>query len=161
MPNIIEILIRAKDEASDALKKIDKSTKDLVVSGAKLETMGLAAAVALGAMAKHAADAGDEANDASKRLGVTTQAIAGLKLVTDQSGTSFEALSIGMGKLAKDASSGGEKLKELGISVTDSNGKMKPMDQLLGEVSDKFAGMKDGTVKTAEAINLFGKTGAE
>jgi hypothetical protein len=161
MGSVVEILIRAKDEASAQIGKLDKSVKDLAASGAVMAGAGLAMGAAMLAMGNKAAEAGDDALEAAQRLGTTTQAIAGLKLIAGQSGTSFEALSTGMGKLAKDATSGGEKLKDLGISIVDSSGRVKPMNTLLGEAADKFAGMKDGTVKTALAIDLFGRSGAE
>jgi hypothetical protein len=47
-----------------------------------------------------------------------------------------------------------KKLAELGIVSGD-------MEDALGQVADRFAGMKDGSEKTALAVQLFGKQGVE
>lgn len=54
-----------------------------------------------------------------------------------------------------------DALAFLGISSVDAANKLRPTDQLMLEVADKFANMVDGAQKTALAIALFGKSGAE
>jgi hypothetical protein len=49
----------------------------------------------------------------------------------------------------------------LGIAVTDSAGKLRPMDEVMMEVADRFASMENGAEKTALAIKLFGRSGSE
>ncbi|WEV72154.1 phage tail tape measure protein [Bifidobacterium sp. ESL0790] len=49
--------------------------------------------------------------------------------------------------------------KLLGTSITDSTGKLKPMNELLPQVADKFKSMPDGVEKTALATQLFGRSG--
>src|SRR5690606_7013155 len=49
----------------------------------------------------------------------------------------------------------------LGISDKDAEGNLKSSDQLLQEVAGKFAQFEDGANKTALAVNLFGKSGAD
>ncbi len=51
-------------------------------------------------------------------------------------------------------------IQALGLNVTDSNGKLRPMNDLLLDVAGKFAAMEDGTTKTALAVQLFGRSGA-
>lgn len=48
---------------------------------------------------------------------------------------------------------------QLGVSVTDTHGKMKPFDELLGQVSDKFKRMPAGPIESALAMKLFGRQG--
>jgi hypothetical protein len=52
-------------------------------------------------------------------------------------------------------------LKSLGISATDAAGKLKSADQVTLEIADKFKNMPDRVRKTALAVQLFGKSGAE
>jgi hypothetical protein len=54
-----------------------------------------------------------------------------------------------------------EALKTLGISATNASGKLKSTDAIMLEVADKFAKMPDGANKTAAAMALFGKAGAD
>lgn len=49
----------------------------------------------------------------------------------------------------------------LGIEYTDASGKVKPMADLMPQIADKFAAMPDGAEKTALAMKLFGKSGAD
>lgn len=49
----------------------------------------------------------------------------------------------------------------LGISVKDSHGKIKSLDQILPELAAKFSTMKDGVEKTRIATALLGEKGNE
>lgn len=52
-------------------------------------------------------------------------------------------------------------LGELGLKYTDAKGKVLPMADLLPKVADKFAKMPAGPERTALAMKLFGKQGAD
>ncbi|WP_447407521.1 hypothetical protein, partial [Clostridium perfringens] len=49
----------------------------------------------------------------------------------------------------------------LGISIKGTDGALKSNSQLLNEVSERFAKLQDGPIKTAAAMALFGKAGAD
>ena len=51
--------------------------------------------------------------------------------------------------------------KALGISVQDANKNLKSSDQVLLEVANAFSKFEDGTTKTALAIAIFGRAGAD
>ncbi|MET4315876.1 phage tail tape measure protein [Bradyrhizobium sp. RT4b] len=95
--------------------------------------------------------------------------LSALAYAADLSDVSFDALSKSVGKLSKNMTEAAAKptgdaanaFRALGISVTDSNGKLKSSDDVLGDVADKFSGLKDGAGKTAVSMALFGKTGAD
>jgi len=72
-----------------------------------------------------------------------------------------------MEKLAKSAVAAAKGHKEqaeafdaLGISVRDTAGNIKTVEQLALEIADKFSTMRDGAEKTALSIAIFGKAGA-
>jgi hypothetical protein len=50
---------------------------------------------------------------------------------------------------------------ELGISVLDASGQLRPMNDVMLEVADKFSKMEDGTLKAALAQDLFGRSGMQ
>jgi len=50
---------------------------------------------------------------------------------------------------------------ELGVAVADSMGQLRSGEVVLLEVADKFARMEDGTQKTALALQIFGRAGAD
>jgi hypothetical protein len=49
----------------------------------------------------------------------------------------------------------------LGIAVKDADGQLRPTSDLLLDVADKFSNMPDGVAKSALAMQIFGKAGAE
>lgn len=126
-----------------------------------------AAAVALNAVVLAAVDAADRTGELAEMLSLTTETLSGLGYAAKMSAIDQETLASSLTKLAKlstEAASGNEAaslaFKTLGISAKAADGSVKPLDQLLGEMADKFAGYRDGTEKTALAMEFFGKTGA-
>jgi hypothetical protein len=48
-------------------------------------------------------------------------------------------------------------LVRLGISIKDASGNIRPLEQILGDLAERFARMEDGPHKTALAMELFGR----
>lgn len=108
--------------------------------------------------------------DMSQKFGIPVEKLQVMQHAAELSGTSIEGLAKGMQKLAVNmtAIAGGESsgkafetLTALGVSATDAAGKLKGIDQVMVQLGDKFAGMEDGAAKTAMAVALFGKAGAD
>lgn len=51
--------------------------------------------------------------------------------------------------------------QSLGFALRDAEGNLRPLNELLPEIADKFKNMADGPEKTALALKLFGRSGAE
>lgn len=161
--------VRQIDRDSEAIKKALKPIGDtLKTVGTAATAVGAALGGTLLALSKKAADFGDALLDASKRTGLTTQSLASLKLLADQSGSSFEGLSKGVGMLSKNLFEAGTKggqsaklFKAMGISVKDASGNLRNASDVLPEIADQFAKLEDGSAKTALAMKLFGKAGAD
>ena len=49
--------------------------------------------------------------------------------------------------------------QKLGIAVNNADGSLKPSDQLLGEIADKFQDLPNGPEKAAVAMDIFGRSG--
>lgn len=123
----------------------------------------LATGAGLAAMAKGAIDAADNMNDLRQKTGVSVEMLSKFQQAAEKSGTTIEGVGGAMLKFNK-ALEGGKaqaELKALGISATDASGKLKGTDQLMLEVADAFQKMPDGAEKSATAMKLFGKSGAE
>lgn len=146
-------------------KKAEKRLNDLQKEAKKVATaMGVAFAAGAGAMVyalKETIDAADETSKAAQKIGVTTEALSGLQYAAEMSGVSTDDLQKSMLKLAKGAADGNEAFEAMGINVKDASGNLKSTDALMLEVADKFKGYKDGAEKSALAMELFGKSGAE
>jgi len=159
---------------------LDKGLKD---SQGKLQTwassmakVGAAAAAAFavagGAVAvsiKGVIDQADELGKAAQKWGVPVDELSRLKHAADLSGISFEGLGTSLSKLSRNMSevAGGAKndasqaFAALGIAVTNADGTLKSSSQVMTEIAGKFGDMEDGAGKTALAMALFGKSGAE
>ena len=126
---------------------------------------GLVPAVGIAALGKRSIDAADNLNDLSQRTGVGVESLSRFGRAAEDSGTSLDSVAKSMGKLAKGivdpASQTSEVLKSIGISSTDASGKIRSMDAVMLDIADRFQKMPDGAEKTALAMQLFGKSGAE
>jgi hypothetical protein len=80
-----------------------------------------------------------------------------VKLIKQSSKEQIESLK----ELAEGPKGVAKALAALGLSAVDASGKMKSTDEVMLEVADKFKMMPDGAKKSALAIQLFGKSGAD
>ncbi|MEN6310888.1 MAG: phage tail tape measure protein, partial [Acidobacteriota bacterium] len=152
-----------------ALKKSFSSlSEDLRDVGRGLAVAGAAITGTFTMLIKGAVDAGDEINDLSKKTGISTELLSGYKLAADKSGTSLQGFAIGMKGLANQMQAAHDQggaakktLDSLGVSYQDNTGKLRPLDQVLLDVADRFTKMPDGATKSALAVDVFGKAGAD
>lgn len=145
--------------------------KSAEIAGAAFAGIGIAAAAAALVIVKSTADQALELNKLSQTYGVSIEALTGLRVASQMTGVSMEAMAKGLGFLDKAAVAAvqGHKqqtlaFKQLGIAVkdlTDGKGGMKDQLPLLLMVADRFSKLKDGVLKTAEAKALMGRGGAE
>ncbi len=150
---------------------------DLQNLGSSLGTVaarsGLAVA-AVGALAAGVvafARAGTEAADAAVKqaqaIGLPVDAYGRLAFAAEQAGVSQEQLGTGVNRLnrlmieaSEGSKSAAEAFERIGIETQTTFGKLRPTEEILGELADKFQKMPDGAAKSALAIELFGKAGA-
>jgi hypothetical protein len=139
----------------------------------------VAGAVAAGALAgaigglavsiKSTVDQADKLGKMSQKIGIPVEELSALKHAADLSDVSIESLGKAVGKLsktmveaaAKPTSEAANAFRALGISVTDSDGKIKSSSTVISEVAGKFENLKDGAGKTAISMAIFGKSGAD
>lgn len=135
------------------------------LSGALGSLVPVVSGVGLVAMAQNAINAADNMNDLRQKTGVSVEMLSRFQQAANASGSSIEAVGGALIKLNRNMGSQNkgamEALQELGISATDASGKLKSTDQIMLEVADRFRTMPDGAQKTAAAIALFGKSGAD
>ena len=130
-------------------------------------------AVAAGAafafnMARGLADSADKLDELSQRIGVSVEDLTRLQWAAKMSGASNETLTASLQKLSlnmansKDpANESAAAFKALGIDIENADGTMRSQLEVLNDVADAFAGYKDGANKTAIAVQLLGRSGAE
>ena len=111
----------------------------------------------------------DELGKASQKIGIPVEALSRLEYAAKLADVSFEQLSIGVGKLSKamagiaggQGGDAGKALAAIGVSVVDAQGKLRSTEAVIGDIAEAFAGLNDGAGKTALAMAIFGKSGAE
>ncbi len=113
-------------------------------------------------------NAADEAGRLAKKLGVSSEFITEMGYAAKLSDSDIKTLGSGLLNLSKitTAAAGGVKKQQawfdaIGLSALDAKGKVKSLEQLLPQIADKFAGLKDGPQKAALAMKLFGSAGKE
>ncbi|WP_048648944.1 hypothetical protein [Nitratireductor soli] len=162
--------VRRAERQSEGLgRSFDATAAKALRLGRNLALAAAAGAAALGALVKRQIDNADAMSKSAQRAGVTTEALSRLAWAGDLSDVSLGTLTTSMGRLANVMSQvAGGQVKEtvalfeaLGISVTDANGQLRSADTVIGELADVFASMEDGADKTAIAIRIFGRSGAE
>ena len=160
--NIVRLqqdLDKAKNSVQSAMSSIQKSAS---VAASALGAIGVGLSVAaFTGWIKSAIDAADETNKMAQKIGVAVQDVAGLQLAFRQAGIEGGALQTSMGKLSVAIANGNDAFVAMNISTRNADGTLKSTRQVLGEVADKFKSYEDGASKTALAIQLFGKAGAE
>jgi hypothetical protein len=168
---IVDLLMKTGSFETDTgraekrLKQLKKEAEDL---GKKLGIAFAVVGAASVALVKNAIDAADAIDDLSQKTGVAAKELSALAYAAEIEGVSSDALGGSLVKLTKNMSDAArgtgeavEGFKALGISVKDSSGFLKSSEQVFSEIAGKFGAMEDSAEKTALAVNLFGKSGAE
>lgn len=127
-----------------------------------------ALAVASGYAILHTVDNIDKLGKTAQKIGIPVEELSRLRLAAELSDISVEALGNAVVKLSKTMVQAQDPFtqanigfKALGISVKDSSGGFKNSGAVIEEIAAKFSEFRDGTAKTALAVALFGKAGAE
>jgi hypothetical protein len=109
-----------------------------------------------------------EVDRGSKTTGLAAEDMSALKFAAHETGTSYDALVIGLTRFASSiskANEGGTEQQQmftrLGISQAQVQAGEKDMMPLLMAVSDSFDSMGNSVRRTAAARDLFGRGGAE
>lgn len=155
-----------------AQKQLAKFNRESSISAANIAkgigAAATAAAAAIAYMGKAAIDNADRLNLLSQSTGVSTEALSQLEYAAQMSGVESETLSKSLAKLSKTALSAAKEggaaadvFEQLGIKVQNADGTMRPTEDLLLDIADKFSKMKDGVAKTGLAMELFGRSGAQ
>lgn len=161
----------------DSLDKIGRQGEQManrlnrafgVVKGS-LAAIGVSASVgAFAAFVKSGIDAADELNKLSQKVGVTVESLSALQYAAKLSDLSNEQLASSLARLAKSASEAStgtgdaaDTFRAIGVAVKDAQGNLRGTEELLLDVADRLSKMEDSAQKTAIAMKLFGKSGAE
>jgi hypothetical protein len=160
-----------------ALEKGLKESQSAVAAFGKSAALGIAAAatalttlaIGLGASMQKTIDDMDTLSKSSQKLGVPIEQLSSLSYAAALADVSFETLSKSVAKLsrsmvdaaAKPTGEAAKAFNALGVSVTDASGKLRSSQAVNEDVAEAFSNLKDGAGKTAAAIAIYGRAGAE
>ncbi|MPS27561.1 MAG: hypothetical protein E2576_11010 [Alcaligenaceae bacterium] len=110
----------------------------------------------------------DSLDDLSQKAGATAKELSTLAYAAQIEGMSLDGLGAALAKLSQlmlDAASGGKEaastFKVLGVSIKNEDGTLRRSDEMLLSIADSFSELEDDAGKTAVAMRLFGRSGAE
>lgn len=171
--NRAQLLITAVDQTRGAFDSIRRNLGDLgnaarSINGV-LSTLGLAVSAAgLGALVKSSLDSADALAKLSQRVGISVESLSTLIPVAELSGVSAEKFEGGIRKLAvrmleaaTDTDDAVRSFAAVGVAFANQDGTLRATDEVLLDLADKFQTLPDGAEKTAIAVELFGKSGAD
>lgn len=169
----VSIDIVAQDKTGAAFRSVkgglsDMSSSVSAVTGKIAGLTAVLAAIGSAAQIKGLIDSADNMVKLSQKTGIAVSDLSSLANTADLAGVSNEQLGSSLIKLNRsiaEAASGSkeqsEAFKNLGVSVKDANGNIRPTADILGDVAGAFSGAADGATKTQYAMALFGKSGAD
>jgi lambda family phage tail tape measure protein len=168
---VIDLLMKTGSFETDtkrAAKNLQDLNKQAQIAGAAIGTAFVAGTAAIAFFVKQSIDTMDAMSKLAQQTGTTVESISALSYAASLSDVSQDQLGDAISRLTKNMSDAARGTGEaragfaaLGLSVTDANGNLKSSDTVLSEIADKFAGYRDGAEKTALAVNIFGRAGAQ
>jgi hypothetical protein len=185
--NPLDVMIRAKDQASAAFARTQKGIQSwaLAAKGRAYEVQRSFAALTggigllqmalggltIGAMVRfvsQAISAAESLDKISQSAAVSVEELSTMNYVVGRSGSSAEALQNSLVRLnvkLVEAGNGSKRMRQtfsdLGVEFESAPGKIRPTMDVLRDMADRFKALEDGPEKTAAAVNIFGKAGAE
>jgi len=161
MPRLFKSLGRVKDGLGDV-------GRELTAVGRKLLWIGGAGAAALYGLVHSFASAGEELVRLSGKIGIDIEKLQELQHWAKQNEVQADTLerslafmnrglgqaALGKGNLAKAAA-------RLDIALKRPDGSLRSIDELLPEIADKLNSLEDPGRRTALAMDIFGRAGAD
>jgi TP901 family phage tail tape measure protein len=173
----IAALLAGLGEATASVRESTESMKahlealNAVGETVRTAFLGITAVLAGGELFKESiektAELGKELEIGAQKTGMAVEELSRLRYAANLSDVSADALMTSMQRLARSMESAqhgtgpaADAFKRLGISVNDATGHLRPMQDVLLGLAERFASMQDGAGKTAIAMDLFGRAGA-
>jgi hypothetical protein len=161
----------AKDQEKLAKGTADKTAAAYKAAAATIAA-GFAAAATAGAglltLGQDVADARNELSDLSVETGISADTLAALRFGANAAGKDLGNLTSGIGQFAKrmaQAERAGGTLAQvfggLGVELRKTDGTLRETDEVFRQTVQALASVEDGNLRSAAAMELFGKSGGQ
>ncbi len=147
-------LMRGAKQAEGRIQKL----------GSQMRKFGIAIGAVSGGVAlamRGALNAADDAGKLAAKVGLSVEALTRLQFAADLSGVATQSLQAGITRLSRAMVDGNEAFAATGIAARDAAGNIRPTEDVLLDLADVFQRMPDGAEKTALAVQLLGRSGAD
>lgn len=149
---------RAAERTGKQIGMAERSTAGLagtMYSGTAAIIAGTGALVKFG---NDAMSAGMAVSKLQRFTGGSAEEMSVLAYAAQQTGLDVDQVAKALGIASKNMVAG--KWEQLGIDVRGASGEMRPLNDVLGDVAERFKAMPEGPEQTALALQLFGREGA-
>src|SRR5690625_4301583 len=153
---------------SSDLRDIDRSAQAINRFVLAAGAAGVAFVSSMATVAAATSKTMDEMRKMAQATGLSVEALSALTYVANQSGLEQQTLinalgrlSKGIGDAARDTGDAKRAFDTLGISIRDSSGRLRDADKVLVDFAEEMSKLPDGTQKTALAMQVFGRAGAQ
>lgn len=165
------VIVKITADATDFLTNLDQATTSMTTFAATAATMmaaGTTITTALVAATEQGSKYETEIFNLNAQTGIATTTLSALGAAADAQGLSFSNVQVAIRKLGQEVQSsilspGGQAaqiFKDLGVSVTDTDGTIKPLNDLLPELADALGNVSNSTEKSTYASDLYGRSSA-
>lgn len=151
-----------------ASAELAKSAMKSMAAGAAGTVTGLLGVSQAIESIRAAADRMDKFDEISERLSISAQTLQEFAYAGKMTGVELDTMSGAIKKLQVsmfEANTGNQEsaavYKALGVAITDVNGNLRKVPDVMGDLAEVFSNLEDGATKNALAIKLFGKSGAD
>jgi hypothetical protein len=160
---------KAEEKAAKEAERVRKKTaQDYEKLGKTLAAFGAAAVYGIGIAVKATMDYNVELETLHKKTGIAVEDIAGLGYAAQMEEASLESLATGLKFLARNADeaargnkAAADAFARAGIQVTDSEGRIRPVKDLMLDLAGAMAAMPNEAQKTGLAMDLLGRSGQD
>ena len=149
---------RLRDDMNKALGLVQRTARGFDDAAAQMRNAlggiggGLSAA-AFGTWIKSAIDFQDQLNDLNKTTDIAVSKLAGISLMSKQTGSDLTGMAQAMNKLTLEMGKAPEKFAKIGITA-------KSPLEAFGQLSDIFKSIEDPQLRAAVAAEALGKSWA-
>lgn len=121
------------------------------------------AAVAVGRLVREVTQLGEQLLVTSERTGRSVEDLSGLRVAAELSNTNLQDVQVSirflnrlLANAARGSDAAAKRFEALGVEFRNTEGKVKPLSQLMGEIGDRLSQVEDASERAGKAQLVYG-----